>query len=90
MGKFAKGHKLSKGRPKGSPNTLTKAAREVIQGCAESLGGMDRMVAWVKEDPDNERIFWSSIYTRLVPLDVTSDGKGLFVNIIAPGGEPLA
>lgn len=69
---------------------MTKVAREVIQGCAESLGGMDRMVAWVKEDPVNERIFWSSIYTRLVPLDVTTGGEPLSVKIIAPGGEPLA
>jgi hypothetical protein len=49
---------------------------------------MDRMVAWAKEDPVNERIFWSSIFPRIVPLDVTSEGKAISVNIIAPGGEP--
>lgn len=80
---MAQGKKTG-GRVAGTPNKLTKAAREVIQGCADALGGMDRMVAWAKEDPVNERIFWSSIFPRIVPLDVTSDNKPLSVNINIP------
>lgn len=83
-----KGHKKAGGRKPGTPNKLTQAAREIIKGCADALGGMDRMVAWAKEDPVNERIFWSSIFPRIVPLDVTSGDKPISVNIIAPDGEP--
>lgn len=86
--------KKTGGRVAGTPNKLTKAAREVISGCAEALGGMDRMVAWAKEDPLNERIFWSSIFPRIVPLDVTSGGDKLPTIVInvppLPDGEPNA
>jgi hypothetical protein len=58
------------GRPKGSLNKTTQAAREVIAIAAEGLGGVDRLVEWAKEDPANERAFWSRIYTRLLPLEV--------------------
>lgn len=80
---MARGKKTG-GRSKGTPNKVTKAAREVIQGCADAIGGMERMVEWVKEDPLNERIFWSSIFPRMVPVDVTSNGEKLTVTINVP------
>ena len=79
--------KKTGGRVAGTPNKLTKAARDVIAGCAEALGGMDRMVAWAKEDPVNERIFWSSIYPRMVPIDVTTDGKSLTFQVVRPNAD---
>lgn len=65
--------KKGPGRPKGSPNKATKAAKDAIADAAESLGGSTRLVAWAKEDPLNERAFWSSIYPKLLPLQVTAD-----------------
>lgn len=64
------------GRPKGSPNKSTKAAKDAIADAAESLGGSARLVAWAKEDPLNERAFWSSIYPKLLPLQVSGEGGG--------------
>ena len=61
------------GRQKGTPNKLTAAVRSVISQAAEELGGVDRLVAWAKEDPANERVFWSSIYTKLVGASGTQD-----------------
>ena len=58
------------GRPKGSPNKVTAAAKAVIAEAAERLGGADRLVEWAGEDPLNERAFWSSIYPKLLPLQV--------------------
>ena len=58
------------GRPKGSPNKIQQAAREVIAMAADELGGVDRIVAWAKEDKINERLFWSSVYPRLLPLSI--------------------
>jgi hypothetical protein len=63
-----------KGRPKGSLNKVGKAAKEVIAEAAQMLGGVDRMVAWAKEAPENEKAFWSSIYPKLVPLDTYVSG----------------
>lgn len=59
-----------KGRPKGSQNKTTVQAKEAIALAAEGLGGTKRLIAWAKEDAKNEAVFWSSIYTRLVPVDV--------------------
>jgi len=59
-----------RGRPKGSPNKITRQAKDMIAAAAEGLGGLDRLIEWAKESPDNERAFWMSIYPKLVPLQV--------------------
>ena len=79
---MAKGRKTG-GRTKGRANKLTTAAKSAIEMAAEGLGGAQRLVAWAKEDPLNERAFWTQIYTKLLPLQVTGkDDKPL----IPPGG----
>lgn len=68
------GGKPGPGRPKGSQNKTTKAAKDAIAEAADQLGGTNRLVAWAKEDPLNERAFWSSIYPKLLPLQVHGSG----------------
>lgn len=72
-GRFGKGNP---GKPKGAISKTTRTAKEAIALAAEGLGGADRLVAWAQEDPLNERAFWSSIYPRLLPLQVTGEGGG--------------
>jgi hypothetical protein len=62
------------GRPKGVPNKATTAAKEAIALAAEGLGGTERLIAWAQEEPQNERLFWSSIYPKLLPLTVGGEG----------------
>lgn len=69
-GQFGKGNP---GKPKGAKNKTTVAAKEAIALAAEKLGGTDRLVAWAQEDPLNERAFWSTIYPKLLPLQVGGD-----------------
>lgn len=69
---MAKGVKTG-GRQKGSLNKITSAAKDAISIAAERLGGVDRLVDWVKEDPANERVFWGTIYPKLLPLQVSGD-----------------
>lgn len=64
------------GRPKGVPNKATIAAKEAIALAAERLGGVDRIVDWAKEHPDNERAFWATIYPKLMPLQVSGENGG--------------
>lgn len=74
---MARGGKREKaGRKPGAPNALTTAAKDVIQQAAVELGGAVRLVKWAKEEPANERAFWSSIYPRLLPLQVTGKDGG--------------
>jgi hypothetical protein len=69
------GGKLSRaGRPKGTLNKTTVAAKEAIEAAAEGLGGTARLVAWAQEDPANERVFWGSIYPKLLPLTANVTG----------------
>ena len=71
------------GRKKGVPNKTTQAAKDAIAAAAEALGGADRLVVWAKEDPANERVFWGTIYPKLLPLQVTGEGGvPLQVNIL--------
>ncbi|MFS2027080.1 hypothetical protein [Massilia sp. CT11-137] len=64
------------GRPKGMPNKTTRTAKEAIALAAEKLGGADRLVAWAQEEPQNERVFWGTIYPKLLPLQVTGEDGG--------------
>ncbi len=59
------------GRPKGTPNKVTATVKEMFIGAAEGMGGMNRLVAWAKEDPANERVFWGLV-ARLIPIDVAA------------------
>ena len=68
----------SKGRPAGVPNKLTTAAKSAIEAAAEGLGGAKRLQEWASSDPLNERAFWTQIYPKLLPLQVTGqDGAPL-------------
>jgi hypothetical protein len=62
------------GRPKGALNKTTRAAKEAIAIAADELGGSERLVAWAKEDPANERAFWTTIYPKLIPVDLNASG----------------
>lgn len=79
-GRFGKGNP---GKPKGALNHNTRAAKDVIANTAEMLGGAARMLAWVQEDPQNERVFWGTIYPKLLPLTVSGDKEApLTVEIV--------
>ena len=64
------------GRPKGVPNKTTQLAKNVISQAADKLGGMERLVEWAKENPGNERAFWTTIYPKVLPLQIKADIEG--------------
>jgi hypothetical protein len=64
-----------KGRPKGTPNKTTALAKDAIAQAASDLGGARRLVEWAQESAENERVFWQSIYTKLVPVQNEITGK---------------
>lgn len=72
-GRFGKGNP---GKPKGAVNKNGKLAKEAIALAAEKLGGVDRIVAWAKEDEKNERAFWTALYPKLIPVQVEGPGEG--------------
>lgn len=64
------------GKPKGAVNKTTKSAKEAIALAAEKIGGVDRLVSWIQEDPANERVFWGTVYPKLLPLQVSGEDGG--------------
>lgn len=66
------------GRPKGAVNKTTAVAKDMIAHAAEKLGGVDRMVAWAQEAPENERTFWGSMFPRLLPVQVANPENETF------------
>ena len=64
-----------KGRPKGAKNKTTTIAKDAIATAAEDLGGSERLTAWAREAPENERAFWATIYPKLLPLQVDGSGE---------------
>jgi hypothetical protein len=65
--------KKTGGRVKGVPNKLTASVKEVIAQVAENIGGVARMTEWVRQAPENERAFWTNIFTKLLPVQVAGD-----------------
>jgi hypothetical protein len=75
-GRFVEGHPGGPGRPKGVPNKTTQLAKNVISQAAEQLGGTERLVAWARENQVNERAFWTTIYPKVLPLQIKADIEG--------------
>ncbi len=67
--------KRGAGRPKGSVNKTTATAKAMIEAAAHGLGGAERMLAWAKEAPENEKAFWTQVFPKLMPLQVNGPGE---------------
>ena len=63
-----------KGRPKGSLNKTTQLAKDAIAEAFNRLGGADRLVEWAQEDPDNEKVFYTSLLPKLIPVQTELSG----------------
>lgn len=72
---FKKGEKKPNQGKRG-PSKTTLAAKEAIALAAEKLGGAERLAAWAKKNAKNEELFWTRIYPRLLPVQVTGEGGG--------------
>ena len=62
------------GRRLGTPNKRTTQIRAMLHGAARRIGGINRLVEWIKEDPHNERVFWAHMYMKMLPVRI--DGEG--------------
>ena len=62
--------------PKAAASKTKAAARDAIAQAAAELGGHERIIAWAMEDPKNEATFWSSIYPKLIPVQLSGEGGG--------------
>ena len=55
-----------------SPSAVAPA-REVIAAAAAELGGVERLVAWVRKDDKNESVFWGSLFPKLIAVQLEGE-----------------
>jgi hypothetical protein len=70
------GKREGAGRKPGVQNQLSREAKDVIAQVAESLGGADGLLKWVKADPANAKVFWGGMYVKLLPMQLTGANGG--------------
>lgn len=68
------------GRVAGVPNKTTTAAKEAFRLAFEGIGGYKALAEWATEN----RTEFYKLYARLIPVDVTSDGKALAGVVVLP------
>jgi hypothetical protein len=54
---------------------VSVTAKEAFQLAFDANGGRERPVQWIKEDPDNQRVFFQ-IYSKLFPIDLSANVRG--------------
>lgn len=64
-----------RGRPKGSPNKLSLEMKHLLADAVDQIGGLDRLVEWIKLKPDNEKAFWTTLYPKLINRGVEIEGN---------------
>lgn len=62
------------GRPKGAVNKNTRLVKDAIAEAFDKLGGMERLVAWAKESPENEKVFYTALLPKLIPVQTELSG----------------
>lgn len=63
-----------KGRVKGVPNKVTTLAKRAIAEAFDELGGKAALVEWAKLNDDNMKVFYATIWPKIIPLQVEADG----------------
>jgi hypothetical protein len=67
---FQKGREKTAGRKVGVPNIHSRSVRESILEAYRRIGSVDRLIEWIKESPVNEYAWWTTLWPRLLPLQV--------------------
>lgn len=72
MGRFEDGHKKLGGRPKGTPNKFTASIRDAFREAFDRRGGVDALLAWADENPDE----FYRLIGKMIPLVAQVDASG--------------
>jgi hypothetical protein len=77
------------GRPKGTPNGVTIAAREAIHQAFVELGGVPSLVKWAQKSERNRGIFYGTIWTKILPHEISGlNGRPIVIQSL-PHDETL-
>ena len=69
---FAKGNRVGKGRPKGTPNKVTASVKGALTEAFDRRGGVPALLEWADENPSAFYALWG----RLAPHEVSGPEGG--------------
>ena len=49
------------------------AVKEALALAARGLNGVPALVKWARRSDDNQRVFWSILYPKLLPVEVAAE-----------------
>lgn len=78
-----KGMRLG-GRAKGVQNKVTTSVKEAFVEAFEKMGGAEALVRWGLRNPSE----FYKLVSKLIPHDITSDGKGVAITLLKLGDDP--
>ena len=76
------------GRPRGVVNKRTLECKTILEAAVKGKGGVKGLLEWVNRCNENETIFWSIMFMKLLPVHIQGQvDTSLTVNVT---GEELA
>lgn len=70
------------GRKPGQRNHTTEFVKDTITGAFDKLGGIERLVKWANKSEKNLGAFYTKIWVKIIPLQVTGlNGKPIELSI---------
>ena len=61
------------GNRKVASRARPRATKEQLALAVERMGGVDGLVKWARRTRENERVFWTILLPRLLPLTAESE-----------------
>jgi hypothetical protein len=76
-----------KGRPKGVPNKMTKALKEMILGALDDAGGQEYLARQAKENPSAFMTLIGKVLPLQVDANVAATVRRIELIPVRPGGD---
>lgn len=71
------------GRPVGTKNKMTMAAKEAFALAFKDIGGVAALCRWAKRNPDD----FYKLYAKLIPVEVRGGGVDGAIQIVISSGD---
>lgn len=75
----------SPGRTPGTPNKVTREAKEMIALAFEGLGGLEKLIATADKSDSMRMTFYTQLYAKLIPVSVQGQ-----VDVNVEDGQAIA
>lgn len=70
------------GRQKGTPNKMTKNVKEALVEAFERMGGVESLIAWGQDNPDEFYKLWIKLLPNEVKAELTgADGGAIITRV---------